>query len=152
MNRSSYALVLGLAICTVAFAETGTFSYSSPAASAIAPSNRAVTIEQEWIVSEIAGSMLNIAAFAGRFEPGDPFQVRNAGTDSSGVPRFTLTRRVEEYTITTDQPWTPAAYVRIARSLMADGAGLSVTEDAVQVQAGVAGAPFSQLLHDHPRS
>jgi len=152
MTRGSYALAFGLAIVSAAFAETGTFSYfPSPAAGAATP-DTAVTRQQEWIVSEIAGSMLNIAAFAGHFEAADPFQVRNAGTDPTGVQRFKLARRVEEYTVTTAQPWTPDAYVRMARNLMADGAEMSVTEDPVAVRADAGPVAVSRLLHDHPRS
>jgi hypothetical protein len=152
MLRGSYALALGLAVCTAAFAETGTFSYFSPGTEIDATPESAVAREQHWIVSEIAGSMLNIAAFAGHFEAGDPFQVRNAGTLASGAQRFKLTRRVEEYTVTTAHPWSPDVYVRVARSLMADGAGMSVTEDPVQVRADAGPAAVSRLLHEHPRS
>jgi hypothetical protein len=166
MNRGSFAFVLALAVVTAAFAETGTFSYGSPAGAAGATPDRAEIAGEEWIVSEIAGSMLNTAAFAGHFEPGDPFQVRRAGSDAAGVRRFTVTRRVEQYTITAANLWAPEAYVRMARSLMADGAGLSVTEDAVQDRVDLAGAlahatpaslkeqstRVSRLLYDHPRS
>jgi hypothetical protein len=152
MTRGSYALAFGLAIVSAAFAETGTFSYFSGSPAGGATPDYAVARQQEWIVSEIAGSILNTAAFAGHFESGDPFQVRGAGMDSSGTQRFKLTRRVEEYTVTTAQPWTPDAYVRMARSLMADGAEMSVTEDAVAVRGDAGPAVVSRLLHDHPRS
>src|SRR5262249_33425614 len=96
--------------------------------------------------------MLNIAAYAGRFEPGDPFQVRNIGGESNGAQRFRLTRRVEEFTVTTDRPWTPEPYVRMARSLMADGAGLSVTEDVTADHIDAAGPlTVSRVLQNHPR-
>ena len=153
MTRVSYALAVGLALVSVGFAETGAFSYVSPALESAPASDSPAMREREWIVSEIAGSMLNIAAYAGHFEPGDPFQVRNIGTEAKGAQRFRLTRRVEEYTITTDTPWTPDAYVRMARSLMADGAGLSVTEDlnAEHVE-GASPQAASRLLQNHPRS
>jgi hypothetical protein len=166
MNRGSFALVLVLALVGAAFAETGTFSYVSFGAGAPAAADRLVLTGQEWIVSEIAGSMLNTAAFAGHFEPGDPFQVRDAGRDASGASRFKVTRRVEQYTVTAANLWAPEAYVRMARSLMADGAGLTVTEDPVQDRVDLAGAlarptpvavkehsaRLSRLLYDHPRS
>jgi hypothetical protein len=153
MTRGSYAFAVGLAVVTAAFAETGTFSYFPPALEDAPAAATTATREQEWIVSEIAGSMLNIAAYAGRFEPGDPFQVRNIGIDSTGAPRFRVTRRVEEYTVTTGRPWTPDAYVRMARSLMADGAGLSVTEDTSADRVDGAGVQVvSRLLQNHPRS
>jgi len=153
MARGPYALALGLALVSAGFAETGTFSYVAPAFEGT-PANQSTAVrEQEWIVSEIAGSMLNIAAYAGHFEPGDAFQVRNIGSEPSGPQRFRLTRRVEEYTVTTDRPWTPDAYVRMARSLMADGAGLSVTEDATAERVEGAGPQVvSRLLQNHPRS
>jgi hypothetical protein len=152
MKRGSYALALGLVVCTAAIAETGTFSYFSLAASNDATPAGAVLHEQEWIVSEIAGAMLNIAAFAGHFEAGDPFYVRSAGTDRSGAQRFKVARRVEEYTVTTGSPWAPESYVRMARSLMADGAEMSVTEDPLQIRPDAGPAAVSRLLHEHPRS
>jgi len=153
MARGPYALALGLALVAAGFAETGTFSYFAPAADNATSVDGATTREQEWIVSEIAGSMLNIAAYAGHFEPGDPFQVRSLGSDASGARRFRLTRRVEQYTVTTSRPWAPDAYVRVARSLMADGAGLSVTEDVLAERAdGTGAATISRLLQVHPRS
>lgn len=153
MTRASYALAFGVALVLVGFAETGTFSYVSPAFETAPAGASAATQEQEWIVSEIAGSMLNIAAYAGHFEPGDPFQVRNIGSDPGGAQRFRLTRRVEEYTVTIDHRWAADAYVRMARSLMADGAGLSVTEDAAVDRVDAAGPQtLSRMLQNHPRS
>jgi hypothetical protein len=153
MARGPYALALGLALVSVGFAETGTFSYFSGVADSASTADSPAAREQKWIVSEIAGSMLNIAAYAGRFEPGDPFQVRNIGSDASGAQRFRLTRRVEEYTVTAARPWEPEAYVRMARSLMADGAGVSVTEDLGAERVDGAGPQtVSRLLQNHPRS
>ncbi len=153
MTRRPYALALGLALLSAGFAETGTFSYFAPPFENAPAGGSTRAREQEWIVSEIAGSMLNIAAYAGRFEPGDPFEVRNIGSEPNGAQRFRLTRRVEEYTVTTDRPWTPEAYVRMARSLMADGAGLSVTEDSSADRVENAGPQtVSRLLQNHPRS
>jgi hypothetical protein len=153
MTRGSFALAIGLALLTAAFAETGTFSYFSPVFESAPVAQSATVREQEWIVSEIAGSMLNIAAYAGHFEPGDPFQVRNIGTESNSAQRFRLTRRVEEYTVTTAGPFTPDAYTRMARSLMADGAGLSVSEDLSVDHVDTAGPQtVSRLLQNHPRS
>ncbi|HEX6465465.1 MAG TPA: hypothetical protein VFZ98_13475 [Vicinamibacterales bacterium] len=153
MSRGSFVLALGLAVVSAGFVETGPFSGFPPAsASTITPDN-AATREQEWIISEIARSMLNVAAYAGHFDAGDPFQVRNIGKDPTGAQRFRLSRGAEEYTVTTDRPWTPEPYVRMARSLMADGAGLSVTEDAVTDRVDAAGAQaVSRLLQTHPRS
>jgi hypothetical protein len=153
MTRGPYALALGLALVTVSFAETGTFSYFAPGLESAPPADSAATRQQEWIVSEIAGSMLNIAAYAGHFDAADPFQVRNVGAGGSGAQRFRLSRRLEEYTVTTDRPWTPDAYVRVARSLMADGAGLAVTEDlAAERVEGAGPQALSRLLQNHPRS
>ena len=84
MTRSPYALALGLALVSAGFAETGTFSYFAPPFESVPAGTSTTVREQEWIVSEIAGSMLNIAAYAGRFEPGDPFQVRNIGSEPNG--------------------------------------------------------------------
>jgi hypothetical protein len=153
MTRGPYALALGLALVSAGFAETGTFSYFAPTFETAPATTSTTAREQEWIVSEIAGSMLNIAAYAGRFEPGDPFQVRNIGSEPNGAQRFRLTRRVEEYTVTTGRSWTPETYVRMARSLMADGAGLSVTEDSSADHVETAGPQtVSRLLQNHPRS
>ena len=153
MTRGSVALALGFALVSVGFAETGAFSDFSPSSASATAGNTAAAREQEWIVSEIARSMLNVAAYAGRFDAGDPFQVRSVGRGSTGARRFRLTRGAEEYTVTTDRPWTPDPYTRMARSLMADGAGLSVTEDAVTDHVDAAGAQsISRLLQNHPRS
>jgi len=153
MARGPYALAFALALVAAGFAETGTFSYVAPPIDDTTPVNNATAREEEWIVSEIAGSMLNIAAYAGHFEPGEAFQVRDLGSDASGAQRFRLTRRVEQYTVTTNRPWTPDPYVRIARSLMADGAGLSVTEDAIPERVdGMGAQTVSRLLQAHPRS
>ena len=153
MTRGSYLLAFGLALVTAGFAETGTLSYFSPAFEGASAARSGASSEQEWIVSAIAGSMLNIAAYAGHFDVADPFQARNIGTDANGTLRFRLTRRAEEYTITTARPWTPAAYVRVARSLMADGAGLSVTEDLTADHVdGADSQAISRLLQAHPRS
>jgi hypothetical protein len=153
MTGRPYALALGLALVTAGFAETGTFSYFAPSLESAAAADHAGARDQEWIVSEIAGSMLNIAAYAGHFDAADPFQARHVGTDANGAQRFSLTRRAEEYTVTATRPWTPGAYVRVARSLMADGAGLSVTEDLVGDRVEGAGVQaVSRLLQNHPRS
>jgi hypothetical protein len=153
MTRGSYALAFGLALVTAGFAETGTLSYFSPAFEGASAARSGTATEQEWIVSAIAGSMLNIAAYAGHFDVADPFQARNIGIDANGAQRFRLTRRAEEYTVATERPWRPAAYVRVARSLMADGAGLSVTEDLTAEHVdGADPQATSRLLRVHPRS
>jgi hypothetical protein len=153
MTRGSYALAFGLALVTAGFAESGTLSYFSPGFEGVAAARGATADERESIVSAIAGSMLNIAAYAGHFDVADPFQARNIGVDANGAQRFRLTRRAEEYTVATQGPWTPAAYVRVGRSLMADGAGLSVTEDVTADHVdGADSRATSRLLQAHPRS
>lgn len=153
MARGPYAFALGVVLVTAGFAKSGTFSEFSTAAAGGPVADNAATREQEWIVSEIAESMLDIAAYAGHFDAGDPFQVRNAGREASGAQRFRLTRGAEEYTVTTDRPWTPEAYIRMAKGLMADGAGLSITEDAIGDRIENASvSSVSRLLQNHPRS
>ena len=153
MPRGSFALALVLALVSAGIAETGTFSDFSRSPASATAGDTAAAREQEWIVSEIARSMLNAAAYAGHFDTGDPFQVRSVGRGSTGARKFRLTRGAEEYTVTTEHPWMPEPYTRMARSLMADGAGLSVTEDAITDHVDAAGAQtISRLLQNHPRS
>ena len=114
MPRGSFALALVLALVTAGIAETGTFSDLSGSPASATAGDTAAAREQEWIVSEIARSMLNAAAYAGHFDAGDPFQVRRVGAGSTGARRFRLTRGAEEYTVTTDRPWMPEPYTRMA--------------------------------------
>ena len=135
----------------------------APSLAGINAAAPAYTREDERLVSEIAGSILNIAAFADHFEPGDPFQVRNAHT-SGAVSRFSVTRRAEVFTIDlSDHVWRPTGYVRLARSFMADGADSTLTEDSAiddlpvnaVVDPGAVTAQnvrLSRLLAEHPRS
>lgn len=146
-------------------ARSGTFSAMSPSLSGIDASAPPYTTEDERFVSEIAGSILNIAAFADHFEPGDPFQVRTVGT-AAGRTKFSLARRAEVFTVELPgHVWAPGSYIRLARSFMADGAGLSISEDPAQDRAPVTtvteagpeavvaqNARLSRLLTDHPRS
>jgi hypothetical protein len=106
---------------------------------------------------------LNIAAFADRFEPGDPFQVRNVSS-TRGVAKFSLSRRAEVFTVDVRRTiWQPEAFLRLARSFMADGAGMSISEDPAVDHTAVLSAPgeeavaaenqrLSRLLEAHPRS
>jgi len=161
MKRFVLAAVIAAVGCTVAFAKSGTFSNL---ASLNAPEPVYIT-EQEHLVSAIAGSILNIAAFADHFETGDAFHVRNV--QPGGKPaKFTLARRAELFTVEVPgQVWAPRSYVRLARSFMADGAGLSISEDpavdradlASVLDAGAEGirtqnGRLSRLLAEHPRS
>jgi hypothetical protein len=165
MMRFLLAGFLAAVACSVAFAKSGTFSEFSSSVAAFTQPAPLYTTEQERLVSAIAGSILNIAAFADRFEAGDPFQVRNI--TSKGRPaKFSLQRRAEVFTVEVGPHiWVPRAYGRLARSFMADGAGLSISEDPAGNGAG-AGLPLdaagdairrensrlSRLLQDHPRS
>ena len=163
MKRLLLVAVFSTVACAAGLAKSGTFSAMPPSLAGINTAAPAYTREDERLVSEIAGSILNIAAFADHFEPGDSFQVRNAPA-SRGVNRFSLTRRAEVFTIElNDHVWRPAGYVRLARSFMADGAESTLTEDPALDPAPVnsvldAGAiaaqnlRLSRLLAEHPRS
>jgi hypothetical protein len=159
MKRGSLLIVPGLALCMFAFAQIGTFSsaFSAP------PAPRT---PEEKIVSEIAGSILDMAAIAGHYEPSEPFQVRNISA-SEGESRYVALRRGEQYTLTIGpHPWTPSSYVRLARSLMTDGAEDLVSEDPAADSVSIAPvlarpaatalqlhtARVSRLLMAHPRS
>ena len=164
MGRLAFLSLFSLVACAAGFAKSGTFAAMPPSLRGINTAAPAYTSEDEKLVSEIAGSILNIAAFADRFEPGDPFQVRHvaaAGTRS----KFSLARRAEVFTVELPgNAWHPASYVRLARSFMADGAGMSVSEDPATDRE--TGAPahaaaetlarenlrLSRLLAAHPRS
>jgi hypothetical protein len=164
MKRLFLAAAIAAVACTVAFAKTGTFSSLSASVTSLDARGPLYTTEQERLVSAIAGSILNIAAFADRFEEGDPFRVRNVQT--RGRATFTLARRAEVFTVELpDHVWAPRSYGRLARSFMADGAGLSISEDPARDHADVAvllaptadglrlqNARLSRLLQEHPRS
>lgn len=161
MQRLLIAAVFTLAACAAGFAKSGSFSAMAPSLAGINASAPRYTTEDERLVSEIAGSILNIAAFADHFEPADSFQVR-----AVGARKFSIARRAEMFTVALPvHVWSPASYERLARSFMADGAGLSISEDpAVDRVAAAAildGGPdavrlqnarLSRLLADHPRS
>lgn len=108
---------------------------------------------------------MNIAAFADRFEEGDPFRVRRV-VPAAGPARFRLARRAEVFTVEVgDHVWSPKSFGRLARSFMADGAGLSISEDPTRDRTDVSvlvdptagelrvqNLRLSRLLQEHPRS
>jgi hypothetical protein len=154
--------VLTTIACAVGFAKSGTFSGLSPSFSGINAGAPRYTTEQERLVSEIAGSILNMAAFADHFEPGDPFQVRNVGV-TRGRAKYSLARRAEVFTVELPaHVWVPASYLRLARSFMADAADPTLSEDPAQdhvalsavLDGGIAAQDvrLSRLLGQHPRS
>jgi hypothetical protein len=165
MKRFFLAGVLAAVACSVAFAKSGTFSDLSASVAAFNEPAPLYTTEQERLVSAIAGSILNIAAFADRFEAADAFQVRNV-SGGKGTAKFSLARRAEVFTVEVGgHVWTPRSYGRVARSFMADGAGLSISEDpatdrqdaALGTEAGGEAIArenlrLSRLLQAHPRS
>lgn len=162
MKRLLLAGVLAAVACSVGVTKSGTFSELSASVAAFNQPAPLYTTEQERLVSAIAGSILNIAAFADRFDEGDAFQVRNSTGAQRGA-KFTLQRRAEVFTVEVSRHvWVPRAYGRIARSFMADGAGLSISEDPTIDQGGGAGVSgeavvrenvrLSRLLQAHPRS
>ena len=165
MKRLALAVVLAAIACTVAFAKSGTFASLSASVTSLNRPDPLYTTEQERLVSAIAGSILNIAAFADRFEAGDPFHVRNVVV-LGPTAKFKLARRAEVFTVEVGtHVWTPRSYGRLARSFMADGAGLSISEDPARDRADVAvlidptpadiraqNVRLSRLLQDHPRS
>jgi hypothetical protein len=156
------AAVLTTIACAAGVAKSGTFSDLSPSFSGINTAAPRYTTEEERLVSEIAGSILNMAAFADHFEPGDPFQVRNVRL-GHGRAKYSLARRAEVFTVEVPgHVWVPASYVRLARSFMADAADPAVTEDpardrtplATLIGDGIAAQNLrlSRLLTEHPRS
>ena len=165
MKRFLLAGVIAAVACSVAFAKSGTFSDLSSSVASFTQPAPLYTTEQERLVSAIAGSILNIAAFADRFEAGDAFQVRNVSRTGKGA-KFSLQRRAEVFTVEVGSHiWVPRAYGRVARSFMADGAGFSISEDPARdaEEAGLtrdAGGDavarenlrLSRLLQAHPRS
>jgi hypothetical protein len=165
MKRFVLAAVLAGVACTVAFAKSGTFSTLSTSVTALNTADPLFTSEPERLVSAIAGSILNIAAFADHFEAGDPFRVRKL-LPTGRPAKFTLARRAEVFTVEVqDHVWTPRSYGRLARSFMADGAGFTISEDPTRDRMDVTvltdptpdGIRFhnvrlSRLLQEHPRS
>jgi hypothetical protein len=163
MGRLAFVALFSLVACAAGFAKSGTFAEMPPSLTGINAAAPAYTSEDEKLVSEIAGSILNIAAFADHFEPGDPFQVRNVSATATRS-KFSLARRAEVFTVELPgHVWHPASYVRLARSFMADAAGPTLSEDLTQDHAAVPAAldpqtaaaqnaRLTRLLADHPRS
>jgi hypothetical protein len=165
MKRVLLAAVLTAIACSVAAAKSGTFSTLSASVASLNDRGPLYTTRDERIVSAIAGSILNIAAFANRFDEGDPFHVRNVAA-AGGTAKFTLERRAEVFTVKVrEHVWSPRSYGRLAGSFMADGAGPAVTWDPTR-DPGDGGlgteAPaeaiarenlrLSRLLQAHPRA
>lgn len=165
MKRFLLAGVLAAVACSVAFAKSRTFSDLTASVAALNEPAPLYTSEEERLVSAIAGSILNIAAFADRFETGDAFQVRNVTHEGKGT-KFTVRRRAEIYTVEVGRHvWLPRAYGRVARNFMADGAGLSISidpatdrgqgtlaTDAAGEEIARENRRLSGLLQAHPRS
>src|SRR4051812_16855962 len=163
-------LLLAAVFSTVAvaavIANSGSFSSFAPSLSGVSVNGPRYTTEDERLVSEIAGSILNIAAFADHFEMGDPFHVRNIGTRGTSGVRFTVARRAEVFTVEVPgHVWRPASYVRLARSFMAEGADSIVSADPYRDRVDmtpllnggadvirVQNVRLSRLLAEHPRS
>jgi hypothetical protein len=166
MKRLILAAVFSTIAVAAAVASSGTFSTFSPSLTGLSASAPRYTTGDEQIVSEIAGSILNIAAFADHFEPGDPFHVRNIGAHTAGKVRFSLARRAEVFTVElSGHAWRPASYERLARSFMADGADMVLGTDAYRDRADASvllgagedvlrgqNVRLSRLLAEHPRS
>jgi hypothetical protein len=166
MKRLIFAAVFSTIAVAAAIASSGSFSAFSPSLTDLSASGPRYTTDDEQIVSEIAGSILNIAAFADHFEPGEPFHVRNVGAHTPGTHRFSLARRAEVFTVElSSHAWRPASYERLARSFMADGADMVLGTDgyrdradaSVWIEAGedvlrAQNVRLSRLLAEHPRS
>ena len=165
MKRVALAAILAAVACTIVFARTGTFSTFAAPAPSFKERGPLYTTEQERLVSAIAGSILNIAAFADRFDAGDPFHVRNI-LPAGKSAKFTVARRAEVFTVEVPgHVWAPRSYGRLARSFMADGAGAFISEDLARDHADVSvlvdlsadglrqqNVRLSGLLQQHPRS
>jgi len=163
MSRLVLIAVFSLVACAAGFAKSGTFSSMPPSLSGINAEAPRYTTEDERLVSEIAGSILHIAAFADHFEPGDPFQVRNIAATPTRT-KYVLARRADVFTVVVPgQVWHPASYERLARSFMADAADQTLTEDLAQDHAALPAtldsssiaaqnARLDRLLSEHPRS
>jgi hypothetical protein len=163
MGRLAFVAVFSLVACAAGFAKSGTFAAMPPSLHGINAEAPPYTSEEEKLVSEIAGSILNIAAFADHFEPGDPFQVRNVAATGTHS-KFSLARRAEVFTVELPgHVWHPASYVRLARSFMADAADPMLTEDLAQDHTALPAvfdvrtaasedARLTRLLAEHPRS
>ncbi len=119
--RGMHRFLVAAALSTVAgaagFAGSGSFSDLPPSLSGINASAPRYTTEDERLVSEIAGSILNIAAFADHFETGDAFQVRNVGATPRSA-KFSLARRAEVFTVEVPaHVWMPAELRRAGAQL-----------------------------------
>lgn len=85
------------------------------------PSANQYETEQQWIISEIAGSILNIAAFArGAHDVPLPHAVRELRVESAPErARFSIARGSSVLTVdVTDHIWSSGAYVPFARAAL----------------------------------
>src|SRR4051812_24307399 len=98
MKRPFVAAVLAAVARPGAGAESRTFSDLSASVAAMNQTQPLYTTEDERLVSAIAGSILNIAAFADRFDAGDRFQVRHVSA-AGQAGKFSLARRAEVFTV-----------------------------------------------------
>src|ERR1041385_2285395 len=113
MNRLFVVAAFFSVACAAGLANVGSFSTFRPSLRGISAAAPRYTTEDERLVSEIAGSILNIAAFADHFETGESFQVRKTGR-TWGVLRFSLARRAEGFTVeVAGHVWVPGAYARL---------------------------------------
>jgi hypothetical protein len=161
MKRIPYlVLCLGVGACITAGSCRSSHPTSAPV---LAPTT--YTTEQEWLVSDVANTILNVSAFA-KHEP-DPGPVSRV-TDlhiASGLvlARFSIDRGPQRYSLdVTEYLWAPAAFVPMARQLMGEGASQPVSADDGGLLAALTdptaeaiqtrNVELSRLMRESPRA
>jgi hypothetical protein len=125
MKRVGTLVALGLALCGVAFAAARGVVHHDPAHGGVvqteaAPGPRAYSTEQEWLISEIAGAIWNMSAFANG--PGRSrtvtrvTEVREA--TAPVLAEFAIASGAESYNVkVTTYLWAPEAFVPLVTTV-----------------------------------
>jgi hypothetical protein len=166
MKRILWLIVIGLGLGAAVVAGTRRLSQVSPASASVTPPRGTYATEQEWIVSDIANTILNVAAFA-RHEPdaGAASRVTDLHVTAPNVlARFSIERGAQHYTIDiTEHLWAPGAFVAMARELIGPATdsdanapdGRLLIDALTDPTAGVIQSEnvrVSRLLAERPRS
>lgn len=166
MKRILYLVAIGLGLGACLIAGTRRFSQISPVSASATPPRGTYAIEQEWIVSEIANTIMNVAAFAGHAaDAGAVSRVTDLHVTAPQVlARFSIERGAQRYTIdVADHLWAPGAFVAMAKELIgpANASDAVVSDGRLLIQAltdptaGVIQSEnvrLSRLLAGQPRS
>ena len=148
MKRILYVVAVGLGLGASVFAGTRLLSQPPPPPVPAAPA--VYNTEQEWIVSDIANAILNVAAFA-RHESG-PTPVASV-TDLHIAPGVSLAKfRIEagaQYSIdVTQHLWAPDPFIPLARQALGPTPGVEVPDDGGALRSALTD-PRPEIIQSH---